>query len=198
MQDAAMNYIAPKSKGTATYQDILDAPEGMIAQVINGRLDLQSSPAPGHQNAADELVGYFRSHFRRSKFKPGGWLILSTVDVVFEEREIYCPDLSGWRTETLPSMPTQARMDVIPDWVCEVLSPSTRRVDRSEKMATYARHGVGHYWIVDPKERTLEVFELQGGNWVLAALASDDDVVSFAPFEEISIELADFWVTGGG
>ncbi len=187
-----MNYM-PKSPGTATYQDILDAPSGMLAQIIHGKLDLQPNGAPDHQDTSGELATDLKSHFRKSKFKPGGWLILQEMYVQFDNQEIYRPDISGWRTQTLSSMPTQAVVETIPDWVCEVLSPSTRRIDRTKKMAVYAESGVAHYWILDPKAKSLEAFELEGEKWVLSAIASESDVVRIAPFEDVEIDLQYLW-----
>ncbi len=72
--------------------------------------------------------------------------------------DLVVPDLAGWRRERLPTMPTNATIDVVPDWVCEVRSPSTQRHDRFKKMPMYLRHGVGHAWMVDPEAQGLEVF----------------------------------------
>lgn len=193
MQDAAMNYMT-RPHGTATYQDILDAPDGMLAQIINGELDLQPNGAPDHQDASSELATDLKFHFRKTKYKPGGWLILPEMLVKLVDGEIYRPDIAGWKTETLPKAPDELPVTTVPDWVCEVLSPSTRNIDRSKKMPVYAQSGVKHYWIIDPRAKTLEVFELQGDKWVLTSIASGDDVISFDPFPEVEIDLQYLWV----
>ena len=194
MTDVAMNYHA-KPTGTATYQDILDAPEGMVAEIINGELVLQPRPGPKHLLSELSLASDLEQHFRKLRSKPGGWIILSEPEIHFSESDIYDPDIAGWRYETMPNLPDTAYFEVTPDWVCEVLSPSTARVDRHTKMAKYALYGVGHYWIVDPKLKTLEVFELRDGQWVLLHMASDDDIVAFAPFPDIEIEMEYLWPT---
>ena len=187
-----MNYMT-RPHGTATYQDILDAPDGMLAQIIHGKLDLQPNGAFDHQSAGVEIASYLRSHFRKSRFQPGGWIILPEMLVRLSNHEIYRPDIAGWRTETLPKAPDELPVETVPDWVCEVLSPSTRNIDRSKKMPVYAQSGVKHYWVIDPKAKTLEVFELQGENWVLTSIASGDDVIEFDPFPEVEIELQYLW-----
>jgi len=85
---------------------------------------------------------------------------------------------------------------VAPDWICEVLSPSTRRLDRNEKRPLYAREGVSHLWFVDPDARTLEVFELGAGRWVLLATLADDAPVSQPPFDAITFPLDALWPEG--
>ena len=81
-----------------------------------------------------------------------------------------------------------------PDWVCEVLSPSTRKLDLCGKRPIYAREGVRHLWLVDPLDRTLEAFELlRDGEWVLIATVKDDDPVCIRPFDAVTFGLADLW-----
>ncbi len=107
--------------------------------------------------------------------------------------DIVVPDLAGWRRETLPQLPKTAWIETRPDWVCEVLSPSTARLDRGAKREIYAREGVGHLWLLDPVERYLEVFALSAGFWLLMATISDGDAVSAAPFEAISFPLSNLF-----
>jgi len=195
MQGSAMNYMT-KPTGSATFQDILDAPDGMLAQIINGELILVPNGAFDHQSAGDELVTYLRSSFRKTRFKPGGWSIVSEMLVLLIDGETYRPDVSGWRTETLPKAPDAFPVETVPDWVCEVLSPSTRGIDRTKKMPIYAQSGVSHYWIVDPKARSLEVFRLEGENYTLTCVGSEDDVIAFEPFEDVQIDLQYLWIDG--
>ena len=84
-------------------------------------------------------------------------------------------------------------MTVAPDWVCEVISPSTERVDRSHKMQVYAREGVPHLWLLDPIVHTLEVLRLENARWVILGTHTDGDVVRAEPFEAIEIELVMLW-----
>ena len=130
--------------------------------------------------------------FRRGRGGPGGWWILDEPELHLGE-DILVPDLAGWRRERMAELPDTAYFTLAPDWVCEVLSASTRRLDLHEKRPVYAREGVGRLWLVDPADRTLEAFELHDGQWLLIASAKDDDPVSIRPFDAITFSLADLW-----
>ncbi len=110
------------------------------------------------------------------------------------DTEVLVPDLAGWRRERMPAVPRDHRFEVAPDWVCEILSPSMAQKDRPLKLPLYARYGVARPWLVDPLARTLEAFELRGGQWVLLGVTGDDAPVSFLPFAAVSFSLADLWV----
>jgi Uma2 family endonuclease len=103
------------------------------------------------------------------------------------------PDLAGWRVERMPEPPSEAFFTLAPDWICEVLSPSTARIDRVRKMPIYARAEVGHAWLVDPAARTLEVFRLERGRWLVVGAYDEDALVRAEPFEAIELDLLRFW-----
>jgi Uma2 family endonuclease len=109
------------------------------------------------------------------------------------DTEVAVPDLGGWRKERMPMLPHDHRYEVAPDWVCEILSPSTAKKDRAVKLPLYAHYGVAYIWLVDPLERTLEAFELQAGRWTLIAVLTDDDAVNLPPFAALTFSLADLW-----
>lgn len=113
---------------------------------------------------------------------PGGWQILLEVDVRFKPGSILRPDLSGWRRERMPSIPAKVPIDIAPDWVCEIVSPSNANHDRVRKRRIYAEFGVKHYWIVDPHEETLEALELQAGRWLELGIFGRGDQVQVEPF----------------
>ena len=176
----------------ATYQDVLDAPAHLVAEIINGTLHTHPRPAAPHARAASALGGKIGTPFDYDAGGPGGWWIIDEPELHLGE-EILVPDLAGWRRERMAQFPTTAYFTLAPDWVCEVLSPSTSKVDRLEKRPAYAREGVGHLWLIDPIERTLEAFELHEDQWLLIASAKDDDPVSIRPFDAITFSLADLW-----
>ena len=94
----------------------------------------------------------------------------------------------------MPALPETAWFELAPDWVCEILSPGTARVDRALKMPLYADAGVPHLWLVDPDARMLEVYRLQeDAHWLLLATLKDDDTVSQPPFHWITFPLASLW-----
>lgn len=133
----------------ATYQDVLDAPEGMIAEIIGGELWLQPRPTPRHSEATGGLLSAIDGPFRRAVNGPGGWIILIEPEVHLEDA-VLVPDLAGWRTVRLPMTPDTAFINLAPDWVCEILSPLTRAKDIGPKRQTWAQTGVGRLWHVDP------------------------------------------------
>jgi Uma2 family endonuclease len=103
------------------------------------------------------------------------------------------PDLAGWRRTRMPELPDAAAFELAPDWVCEVLSPSTAAIDRAEKMPIYARERVPHVWLVDPIARTLEALRRDGAQWLLLGTWRDDALVRVEPFEAFDLELASLW-----
>ncbi len=181
-----------KETRRATYQDVLDAPPHKVAEVIAGTLHTHPRPATRHAWASSRLGGRLDGPFNPGAGGPGGWWIIDEPELHLGD-DIVVPDLAGWRRETMPEYPDAAYFTVAPDWVCEVLSPSTRRLDQVEKRDLYAREGVRHLWIVDPDARTLEAFELREGHWLLLATLIDDAPVSLPPFDAIAFPLGALW-----
>jgi Uma2 family endonuclease len=182
---------APKPR-RATYQDILDAPEHEVAEIIDGELFLSPRPAPRHSVAASALGEELGPPFKRGRGGPGGWMILDEPELHLDP-DVLVPDLGGWRLERMPAIADEPYFTVVPDWVAEVLSPSTERVDRTRKLAIYARAGVRHVWLVHPIHRSLEVLRLHEGSWLLVAVHRDDQRVRAEPFDAIELDLSILW-----
>ncbi|MDE0696401.1 MAG: Uma2 family endonuclease [Boseongicola sp.] len=176
----------------ATYQDVLDAPPHLVAEVLAGTLHTHPRPAARHAWASSILGGELVVPFGRGRGGPGGWWIVFEPELHLGD-DIVVPDLAGWKRETMPEYPDSAFFGIAPDWACEVLSPSTRRIDQNEKRTIYAREGVSHLWFVDPVAKTLEAFELRDGHWVLLVTLADDAPVSLPPFDAISFPLDALW-----
>lgn len=178
------------------YDQLLALPENQVGEIIGGQLYVQQNRPTGPQIAAAEAINsIFGLPFQREKTGPGGWWILVEPEIHFiHDAEIAVPDLAGWRRERMPTIPRDHRFEVVPDWVCEILSPSTAQKDRTLKLPLYARYGVAHAWLVDPQARTLEAFELRDGQWVLLGAIGEDAPVCFPPFAAITFSLADLWV----
>ena len=176
----------------ATYRDVLNAPPHKVAEVVEGALHLQPRPASRHALAGSSLSVEIGGPFQRGRGGPGGWWVLYEPELHFD-RDILVPDFAGWRRERMPDYPDTPYFTLAPDWVCEILSPSTRTFDLEEKRPIYAREGVGHLWFVDPAARTLEAFALQEGTWTPAGSARNDEPVSFPPFEAVTFPLDALW-----
>ena len=176
----------------ATYQDVLDAPPDKVAEVVDGALYIFHRPAFPHARASSVLGRYIGTPFDDGLGGPGGWWIIDEPQLHLGE-DIVVPDLAGWRRERMPVFPDTAYTTLAPDWVCEVLSPSTRKLDLGGKSAVYARAGVGYIWFVDPIAHSLEANVLRDGKWVEIAKLYDDATVSLPPFEAISFNLGDLW-----
>ena len=179
-------------RGRATYQDVLAAPAHMVAEIVNGKLYTHPRPAPAHAIASSVLGGELNPPFHRGRDGPGGWWILHEPELHLGE-DILVPDLAGWRRERMTDYPDTAFFTLAPDWVCEVLSPSTRRLDLQGKRPIYGREGVAHLWLIEPADRTLEAFELRDAKWLPIATAKENEPVSVRPFDAITFSLGDLW-----
>ena len=176
------------------YAELEALPEHLTGEIISGRLYAQPRPASRHTLAESSLGGELYGPYHRGRGGPGGWWILVEPEIHFiRDTEVLVPDLAGWRRERMPRLPNDQRIEVVPDWVCEILSPSTAR-NRMTKMPVYAHYGVAYLWLVDPLAQTLEAFALREGRWTIIGLFQDQDVVSVEPFQEIALELAALWM----
>ena len=176
----------------ATYEDVLNAPEHKVAEILDGELFLSPRPAPRHALAAMRLGAFVGGGFDPGGRGSGEWWILGEPELHFGEH-VLVPDIAGWLRERLPALPTEAYFTLPPDWVCEVLSPSTERLDRGRKLRVYAAAGVTHAWLVKPTDRTLEVFRLRDGQWTMVGVWEDAAVVRAEPFETLELELSRLW-----
>jgi Uma2 family endonuclease len=177
----------------ATYADIEALPPHVTGEILFGVLHAHPRPAPRHAVAHGSLIGEITGPFQKGRNGgPGGWIFMTEPELHLGDHVIV-PDIAGWRRERLSKLPDTAYIETSPDWVCEVLSPSTQRRDRTDKLAIYATSGVRHCWYVDPIARTLEVFALQGDKWLLAATFKDADPVTAPPFEVHTFPLDVLW-----
>ena len=174
-----------------SYEDILDLPDNMIGEIINGRLEIQPRPAPKHALTSSALGGELFHQFQRGDGSDGWW-ILDEPELHIKEH-ILVPDLAGWRKQRMPKLPETAWFELAPDWVCEILSPATAKIDRNEKMPIYASLNVQYLWLIDPVLQTLEVYCLHEGHWLLQDNLKDDDKVCAIPFSEHTFLLSNLW-----
>lgn len=179
----------------ATYADLEALPDHVVGELIGGELFVSPRPAVPHAIAGTRLGGELSVRFDRGSGGPGGWIILFEPELHFDE-DALVPDCAGWRRERMPKPPRTAAISLAPDWVCEVLSPSTYGLDRGAKLPVYARQGVRHVWFVDPVARTLEVLSLEGGRYTLMVTHTGKAPVRAEPFEAIELDLAFLWGEG--
>jgi Uma2 family endonuclease len=180
----------------ATYEDLLKVPEHMVAEIIDGELYATPRPATPHARAASmmgsDLIGTFDRPPGGSG-EPGGWWILFEPELHLEA-DVVVPDLAAWRRERMPQLPNVAAFTQAPDWVCEVVSPTTSGMDRVRKMRIYARERVSHLWLADPVAKTLEVYRLEAGHWIVAATHIASERVRAEPFGAVELDLSRWWL----
>ncbi|QRN98226.1 Uma2 family endonuclease [Archangium violaceum] len=173
-------------------------PPEKVAEILDGELHVSPHPARPHVNVTSNLLPLIGAPFALGRGGPGGWVILHMPELHLGPRpDKLVPDLAGWRRERLPRAvggdEAPAHYDLAPDWVCEVLSERTRSRDKGQKMRIYAREGVRHVWHVDPLARTLDIFRLMEGQWLLVHAFAGEETVRAEPFEAIDLELALVW-----
>ncbi len=177
---------------TAVFDTFMALPENQVGEIISGELHTQPRPSPKHARAGSSLGFTVGGSFDGGINGPGGWVILDEPEIHIQG-DIVVPDLAGWRRERMPILPDTAWFEQEPDWICEILSPSTARRDRVIKMPLYAQWGVKHIWLVDPDVRVLEAFELVGGRWTLLKSLQKEDEVKVPPFDAVPFGLGVLW-----
>ncbi len=184
--------MSDPARRKATYEDVLRAPPHFVAELIGGEIFLHPRPAAPHAMAATALGEELGPPFKRGKGGPGGWIIIDEPELHLGP-DVLVPDLAGWRRDTMDHVPNAPYFEVRPDWICEVLSPSTERVDRADKLPIYASAGVQYAWLVNPLQHILEVLRREGERWLTVSTYRDDARVRAEPFEAIELELAILW-----
>lgn len=179
-----------KQKPRATYADLAALPKHLVGEILHGELIVSPRPGPNHTHASSDLGMLIGSPFRFGRGGPGGWRILDEPELHLGE-DVLVPDLAGWRLERMPERPKTAFFELVPDWVCEVLSPSTEVVDRGTKLGIYQREGVAHLWLLSPRSDslTLEVLRLEAGGYLLLGVHLAPALVRAEPFDAVELDL---------
>lgn len=177
----------------ATYADIEALPPHVTGQIVDGELYASPRPARSHGVAASRLGGILSTAFDLAMNGPGGWCIIDEPELHLGD-SVLVPDMAGWRINRWPGAAAGHGIQVAPDWICEVLSPSTERFDRIAKMMAYARAGVSYAWLVHPTRHTVEIFERVDTRWTFCAGFSELESLCAVPFEAITIPLGKIWL----
>jgi Uma2 family endonuclease len=173
------------------YAEIERLEPGLTGEILTpGTLRVMSRPSRPHRLAHKQLARALGAFDADAGGR--GWWIELEAEIRFGER-LLVPVLAGWRVERLAGPPSESPITTVPDWTCEILSPSTSRDDRRLKLPRYASEGVGHVWLVEPEARLVEVFETRDGRAVLLTSGVDDDVLELPPFLGAALELAHLW-----
>jgi Uma2 family endonuclease len=181
----------PKTKNV--YEQWLELPDNITGEIISGNLIASPRPGPKHANVSSSLnVKVGGPYHHGDSGGPGGWLILFEPEIHIND-DIVVPDFAGWKRERLSSPPDEPYFSVVPDWVCEILSPGSVKIDRVVKQQLYLNWSVNHYWIIDPILKSVEVLERSGAHWVIKGIYSENNKMRAVPFDSIEIDLSSLW-----
>lgn len=184
--------MADAARSRATYEDLRQVPDHLVAELLAGELHTSPRPAAPHALVSSVLGVELGGPFHLGRGGPGGWWIVDEPELHLGE-DVLVPDLAGWRRERLPRWPDTPAIELCPDWICEILSPATRRLDRVLKLPRYAQHGVKHAWLIDPKAQILEALRATAEGWLLVATHAGDERPRAEPFEVVELDLRAWW-----
>jgi Uma2 family endonuclease len=191
-----MSTTKPSTK-PPTLADLDALPPGIVGEIIEGVLYTMTKPRMRHQRTTTRIGAGVSDPFDMGRAGPGGWWIVTEpgIELPNDTKEI-SPDVAGWRRERMPEMPVDEPIRVVPDWVCEILSPTTRRHDMLRKQPYYAKIRVPFMWLVDIEARVLTAHRLDGDTWRTIATYSDESEARIAPFDAVPLNVASWWPPG--
>jgi len=177
------------------YQHLEALPKHSLGELFDGRLYAQPRPAAPHGYTHSAIGSKLFNPFHDGIGGPGGWWIIDDPEVHLSlDKDVTVPDLAGWRHERMRKFPTSHKFEIVPDWICEILSPSTRSIDREIKMPLYARYGVSSVWLVEPIEHVVEAYRLQDGEWVAVGRYVGTAQAAIPPFDAVLLDLGRLWM----
>lgn len=184
--------MSQASQRPPTRADLDALPRGVKGEIIDGVLYAMTRPRPKHQALSVRIGASLEPPFRLGKGGPGGWWILSEPGIELPRSPEIAPDLAGWRRDRLPELP-DGPIQLVPDWVCAILSPTTIRHNLLVRAPYYASIGVSYLWTVDLEARALLVSKLEGGSWLDVQRFGDETEARVAPFEDVALDIAEWW-----
>ena len=181
--------IVSTAKMTARqFLELGEDPPGVRLELVDGEVAVRPSPIPEHSHIVVALTGIVGPYVKKKRL---GRLYID-VDTIFGEHDVRRPDLLYFSAERVHLIGKKA-MEGPPDLCVEVLSPSSRTIDKKDKFRQYENAGVAYYWIIDPRQRTVEAHQLKGKKFLAAGQGKGNDVVRLPPFPDLDIPLADLW-----
>jgi Uma2 family endonuclease len=176
-----------------TLADLDALPKSMKGEIIDGVMYTMTRPRGPHQRMERIVASRLGDPFDDGRGGPGGWWILPEPGLELPNTPEISPDLAGWRRERLPTLPEDAAITVVPDWVCEILSPTTRRHNLLIKKPYYAKVGVPYHWIVDLDVKTVAACRLENGRWVELGAYGDERDAPIEPFKSVALDVSSWW-----
>jgi Uma2 family endonuclease len=170
------------------FLELGEDPPGVRLELVDGEIAVSPSPIPDHSFVVLTLSRILGDHIEESDLGQ----LFGDVDTIFGEYDVRRPDLLFFAKGRLHLIGDKA-MEGPPDLAVEVLSPSSMQTDRKDKAKLYAAGKVKYYWIVDPKQRTIEAYRLRGGKYIGRVRGSGSDVVQLPPFTDLNIPLGKLW-----
>ncbi|WP_342152211.1 Uma2 family endonuclease [Methylorubrum sp. SB2] len=184
--------MAEAAPRRATYADLEAVPEHLVAEIVDGVLETHPRPRPRHGAAESRLSGQLEQPFSLGRGGPGGWIFITEPELHLSSH-VVVPDIAGWLIERMGTEPDTAYIETPPDWVCEILSPSTARLDRGPKRRIYAEAGIPYLWLLDLADGVLETFALTAGQWLLTGTVARGEIVAAPPFDAVPFPLDDLF-----
>ncbi|MDW8295498.1 MAG: Uma2 family endonuclease [Raineya sp.] len=162
-----------------------DFEENFIYELLNGTIVKRSAPNPLHQIVSGNLFAILSKFV---KDKNAGIILYAPIDVILDEGNLVVPDLV-FVQESRKNIITEKGIEGIPDLVVEILSPSTARYDRGEKMKLYKKHQVPEYWIIEPKMQVVEIYTYQNGDYDLQEYAMEKGLVKSKVLRDLQFDV---------
>ena len=156
-------------------------------ELIDGEIVRRPMARVDHGLAQGRTMVELSPYDRRSG--PGGWWIATEVSVQYEPHECPTHDLAGWRRERMPRRPSGI-VDLVPDWVCEIVSPGHERKDTLTLFLLLQRHRVPYYWLIWPEDRTLIAYGIEDGRYRVVTTLTGESRARVPPFDETELDLA--------
>jgi Uma2 family endonuclease len=187
-----MSTTKPSPKAP-TLADLDALPPGIVGEIIEGVLYTMTKPRMRHQRTTTRIGAGVGDPFDIGRGGPGGWWIIAEPGIELPNTPEISPDVAGWRRERMPEMPVDEPIRMVPDWVCEILSPTTRRHDMLRKLPYYAKVGVPFLWLVDLEARVLTAHRLESSSWRIMGTYSEETEVRIPPFDAVPLNVTDWW-----